>query len=149
MTTEIPGGVSAAATTSKDRPGSRDTSGRTFAIDAARVARDDKCENVLVLDVTTLSQVTDFLVIASGTSDRQMASVLQHIKELAEERGVEPFGHNRDTSTTWLLADYVDVVVHLFEPDTRAHYDLEMLWGDAPRVPWEPDDAPRSPPHRA
>ncbi len=149
MTTEIPGGVSATATTREDQPGGRGAGGRAFAIEAARIARDDKCEHVLVLDVTTLSQVTDFLVIASGTSDRQMASVLQHIVELARERGFEPFGRDCDASSTWLLADYVDVVVHLFEPNTRAHYDLEMLWGDAPRVPWEPDDAPRSPRHTA
>lgn len=111
-----------------------------FAIEAARLVRDDKCEEVLLLDVAQLSQVTDFIVIGSGTSDRQMGSVLKHVEELAKGRGFSAFRTNADERSTWLLADFVDVVVHLFEPATRSHYDLESLWGDAPRVEWERPD---------
>lgn len=117
---------------------------RDFAIEAARIARDDKCENVVVLDVRGLSQITKFIVIASGTSDRQMASVLDHVMTHAKEAGQGIFGRSADEGRTWLLADFVDVVVHLFEPNTRAHYDLEMLWGDAERVAWQrPDQVDR------
>lgn len=111
-----------------------------FAIDAARLIRDDKCEDVLLLDVRELSQVTDFIVIGSGSSDRQMRSVIKHVEELSHERGHTVFRNNADERSTWLLADFVDVVVHLFEPNTRAHYDLEALWGDAPRLEWERPD---------
>ncbi len=116
---------------------------RSFAIDAARLCRDDKCTHVRLLDVRELSQVTDFIVIASGTSERQMRSVLHHIDDLGKDAGFPAFRISTDQNADWLLADFVDVVVHLFEPDTRLHYDLETLWGDAERVEWEePDGGP-------
>lgn len=121
-----------------------DPATRAFAIEAARLVHDDKCEQVVVLDVRNLSQVTDYIVIGSGTSDRQMKSVLDHVEELGEESGLPAFRSNTDAGATWLLIDFIDVVVHLFEPNTRAHYDLEMLWGDAPRLAWErPGDKDR------
>ncbi len=110
---------------------------REIAIEAARSLHDDKCLDVLVLDVSGLSQVTDFLVIASGTSSRQMASALDHVVELAREHDMPVFGTSTDNDGEWFLADLVDVVVHVFEPNTRAHYDLEMMWGDAEQVPWK------------
>ena len=125
------------------RRGRSDQSGAEamdFAVEAARIAHDDKCENVVLLDVRGLSQVTKFIVVASGTSDRQMASVLEHILAHAKGTGHGAFGRSSDEGRTWMLADFVDVVVHLFEPNTRAHYDLEMLWGDAKRVAWERPD---------
>lgn len=110
---------------------------RSFAIELARLFRDDKCEDVVVLDVTNLSQITDLIVIGSGSSDRQMRSTLEHVRDLGEELGFKSFRINADKASTWLIADFVDVMCHLFEPNTRAHYDLEMLWGDAQRVAWE------------
>ncbi len=117
---------------------------RRFAIEAARSLSDDKCDDVAVLDVTALSQVTDFIVLASGTSNRQMASALDHVREAGETAGFPSFRASADQSSLWLLADFVDVVVHVFEPNTRAYYDLEMLWGDAPRVAWERDARPKA-----
>lgn len=113
---------------------------RSFAMEAARLVRDDKCEDVVVLDIRGISSVSDYVIVASGTSERQMRSVLQHVEELGASMGFKPFRASRDDRTAWLLIDFVDVVVHLFEPNTRAHYDLEMLWGDAPRVDWERAD---------
>jgi ribosome silencing factor RsfS/YbeB/iojap len=110
---------------------------RAFAIESARLLADDKCEDVVVLDVRELSQVADFIVIGSGTSERQMNSVLTHVRDLGDEMGFPSYRASTDERSTWLLADFVDVVVHVFEPNTRAHYDLEMLWGDAERIPWE------------
>jgi ribosome-associated protein len=115
---------------------------RSFALDIARLLSDDKCQDVLVLDVRELSQVSDYLVIATGTSDRQIRSVIQHVLDLGEERGNPAFGSLKDESCTWVIADFVDIVVHLFEPNTRAFYDLEMLWGDAPRLVWEREGDP-------
>lgn len=108
-----------------------------FVIESARLLSDDKCEDVVVLDVRKQSQVTDFVIIGSGTSDRQMRSVLKHVEELGQKMGFKAFRVSADDRAVWLLADFVHVVVHLFEPNTRAHYDLEMLWGDADRIEWE------------
>jgi len=107
-----------------------------FAAEAARVLHEDKCEDVLLLDVRGMSQVCDYLVIATGSSGRQMGSALQHIEELGAECGLRPFGSSRQASSSWLIVDFVDVVVHLFEANARAYYDLEMLWSDAPRLDW-------------
>lgn len=109
---------------------------RTFALSAARTLRDNKCDDIVLLDVRGLSHVTDYVVIGSGTSQRQMGSALQHVEDMAKESNFARVHTSRDDQSLWLLADFVDVVVHLFEPNTRAYYDLEMLWGDAPRVEW-------------
>lgn len=110
---------------------------RELAVEAARLAGDLRCENVLLLDTRGLSELTDFVVIATGTSDRQIRSVGDDISDLARQRGFDRYGREQDPRTTWVVLDFVDVVVHLFEPATRAHYDLEMLWGDAPRLTWQ------------
>ncbi|CAG0954903.1 Ribosomal silencing factor RsfS [Phycisphaerales bacterium] len=117
---------------------------REFAIETARLLHDDKCTDVALLDVRGLSQVTNYIVIGSGTSDRQMRSALMHAELLGKQRGFSAWRSDADSGGVWLLLDLVEVVVHLFEPNTRAHYDLEMLWGDAPRVSWErPDQTSR------
>ncbi len=113
---------------------------RSFAVAAAQLIRDDKCQDVVVLDVRSLSSVTDYIVIASGTSDRQMRAVIKHVEELGHPLGYSAFRSSCDDNSTWLLADFVDIVVHIFEPTVRAHYDLEMLWGDADRIEWERPD---------
>ncbi len=107
-----------------------------FAVESARLMADLKCEDVVIFDVRGLSEVTHFVVIGSGTSDRQMKSVADDLKELGAETGFHRYGNERDEATTWVVADFVEVVAHLFEPGTRAHYDLEMMWGDAPKVGW-------------
>ena len=109
---------------------------RSFALNAARMMHDDHCEDVLVMDVRGLSELSDFIVIGTGTSDRQIKAVASHVSELAREQGIERFGSDRDEASTWIALDFIEVMVHLFEPNARAHYDLEMLWGDAERLPW-------------
>lgn len=131
-------------TQSATRRGTTDDA-RVMAIDLARALTDDKCENVLVLDVSGVSPVTDYIVIASGTSDRQMNSVLDNAMELAEEAGMAAVRHAKDERATWLLADFVDVMLHIFEPNTRAHYDVESLYPDATEVAWaRPDQVDRN-----
>lgn len=109
---------------------------RHFALEAARLLHDSHCEDVLVLDTRGVSQITDFIVLASGTSDRQIRSVGDEVAALGKPLGFARFGSELDPRATWLVADFVDVIVHLFEPATRAHYDLEMMWGDVPRLDW-------------
>jgi len=113
----------------------RDAS-QSFAVDAARLLNDYDCHDVRLFDVRGVSPITNFIVIASGTSDRQIRSLGKHISELGEKIGFDRYGDDADKASTWLALDYVEVMVHLFEPETRAHYDLEMLWGDAPEINW-------------
>lgn len=113
---------------------------KALAIDIARLLSDDKCEDIAVLEVMGLSQVTDYLIIASGSSDRQMRSAGDDVEKLGEKLASKCFRKDIDDRTTWVVLDFVDLVVHIFEPNTRAHYDLEMHWSDAPRVDWQRPD---------
>ena len=111
---------------------------KEFAIEASRMLADTHCEDVTMLDVGGVSQLCKYVVIGTGTSDRQMKSVGDDVEMIAKkDYGLERFGQERDPSVTWLVLDFGDVMVHLFEPATRAHYDLEMLWGDVPTVEWK------------
>ena len=80
-----------------------------FAVQAARSMRDDKCEDVVLLDVRGLSQVCDYVLIGSGTSQRQMKTVAQSVEDLGKERGEPPFRSTADTGTTWVVVDFVEV----------------------------------------
>ncbi len=107
-----------------------------LAVEAARLAAEQHCEDVVVLDLRGLSPVTDFFVICTGTSDRQMRAVADSIEDHAEMRGHTRLGRAGYDTAQWVLLDFVDVVVHLFDAERRSYYDLEMLWGDAKRIEW-------------
>lgn len=110
---------------------------RDFALKAAVSLWSDKCENIALLDLRGLSPVTDFFVIATGTSSRQMRASGEHLKDVAAETSMSLHRHNlRENDADWVLLDFVDVVVHIFDERARLFYDLEMLWGDAKRVTW-------------
>jgi ribosome-associated protein len=94
------------------------------------------CKDVVILDVRGISPVTDFFILATATSGRQMRSVAVEIEELGEPRNFKSFGRNGHAGESWVLTDFVDVVLHIFSPTTRSYYDLDGLWGDAPRVEW-------------
>ncbi|MFO0837810.1 MAG: ribosome silencing factor [Phycisphaerae bacterium] len=113
---------------------------RRFAKDAARIAADSKAEDVVVLDLRGLSNVSDFFVLGTGTSDRQMHAVLELIREHAEKIGRKAFRVSDSRAGAWILADYVDVMIHLFDAEHRAHYNLDDLWGDAPRIELDKPD---------
>lgn len=110
---------------------------REFAVDCARLMHADKCEEIVVLDLRGVSPICDFFVIANGTSDRQMRAVSDHIRELGKERGEKPFGVSGYDEGTWIVVDFVDVIIHLFDGEHRAYYDLDSLWGDGGAVDWE------------
>lgn len=109
---------------------------KELAIASAKLLHDFQCDDIRIFDVTDRSEITHYIVIASGTSDRQIKALGGRVEDLAAELGHERFGHENDEATTWLVMDFVEVMVHLFEPATRAHYDLEMMWDDAPRIDW-------------
>ncbi|HOW73569.1 MAG TPA: ribosome silencing factor [Phycisphaerae bacterium] len=108
-----------------------------LAVQAARIARGDNAENVVVLDLRELSSIADYFVIATATSDRQMRAIADHVEGFARSVGEKPYRTSGYESSSWLLADYIDVVIHLFSPEKRGYYELDILWGDAPRVKWE------------
>ena len=110
----------------RSRTTSDPESTRQFAIDIARTLADSKCSDVVLLDVRGRSQVTDYVVIASGTSQRQMRAAAQDIEDIGKARGQHPFHTNADQSSTWIVVDFVEIVAHLFEPDQRLYYDLEL-----------------------
>ncbi len=113
------------------------TSARDFAISAARMAADTRCVNVVVLDVTKVSPITDYLVIATGTSARQMRSVCDDIEDMGKPQGYKALTRAGHDGETWILVDFVNVVVHVFSAEARGYYDLDNLWGDGEKVPWQ------------
>ena len=103
---------------------------------AAQAAYDKKGEDVQVLDLTELSDVCDYFVLATGTNNRQVDSIVDEIEEkVAEACGEHPFSIEGREQKTWMLMDYGSVVVHVFIPEARDFYRLEKLWGDAPQLP--------------
>ena len=113
---------------------------QAFAIELARSLQDDKCTEGSLLDVRGLSQVCDYVLIGSGTSQRQMKSAAQSLEDLGKSQDNAPFRSSADSGTTWLVVDFVDVVVHIFEPEHRLYYDIESLWGTSHSVEWERAD---------
>lgn len=101
------------------------------------MAANTRCHSVVVLDVRGLSPVTDYFVLATGTSARQMRTVADDIEEMAEKLGHVPTARSGYEGSTWLLADFIDVIVHIFSDEARQYYDLDNLWGDAKRVEWQ------------
>jgi ribosome-associated protein len=108
-----------------------------FACLAARAASAKQGEGVLVLDVRELITITDYFVIASGASDRQVKTISEEVVRVLRGEGTKPVRIEGEAGSRWILLDFVDFVVHVFHQDERDHYRLERLWIDAPRVEWE------------
>lgn len=99
------------------------------------LADNKKAENILVLDVRKLSSVTDFFVIASGTSEPHLRAIVGEITDkLRDDHDVRPLATDGKVQGAWVVMDFFDVIVHVMRADAREHYDLESLWGDAPAV---------------
>ncbi len=109
---------------------------KTLALLCRELAENKKAEDVVVLDVSKVSSVTDYFVIASGTSEPHLRAIEHEVMDtLLEKHGIKPNFTDGVTGGNWIVADFFDVIVHIMKPETRSHYDLEGLWGDAPRVP--------------
>ena len=107
-----------------------------MALAAARIAAENRGRNILVLDLRAITPIFDYFVVVTGTSRRQLHAMSEEIDHLLEvdmhdkRLGIEGYRESR-----WIVLDYGNIVVHLFDEETRDYYALEELWGDAPKVP--------------
>ncbi|NTW34730.1 MAG: ribosome silencing factor [Syntrophobacteraceae bacterium] len=117
-------------------------SARAKALWFARLAVDFKALDLVVLDVTGLSSFSDFFVICSGKSSRQVQGIADNIQESLRKEGIRPLGIEGHREGQWVLMDYGDVIVHVFYEPVRLLYDLESLWSEARRVRCDREDVP-------
>ena len=118
------------------------------AIVAAHAALEKQAEDIVVIDLRSLSSVTDFFVICTAGSGRQISALTEHIDTVLSQQGYPVWHTEGDVATAsargfrhelqWVLMDYGDLVVHLMDQQARSFYQLEQLWADAPRVPLAP-----------
>ncbi len=132
-------------------PGERPHTGRTIdsnekAMIAARAALDKQAEDVLVMDLRSLASITDFFVVCTAGSTRQIDALKEHLETVLTERGCPVWhteglsasaapGHTANHKLQWVLMDCGDIVVHLMDQPTRSFYRLEDLWADVPHTP--------------
>jgi ribosome-associated protein len=108
---------------------------KKLALLCRELADNRKAENIAVLDVRELSSVTDYFVIASGTSEPHLRAIVDEITDkLRDDYEIRPRAVDGTLHTSWIVLDFFDVIVHIMRTDIRDRYDLETLWGDAPRV---------------
>jgi ribosome-associated protein len=103
---------------------------------AARTASEGKAEAIVILDVRSLSSVTDYFVIFTGLSTTHLRAVGKRLEDTMTGNGTRPLRVDGAKAAAWMVYDYGNVVVHGMLNDCRRHYDIERLWGDAPELPW-------------
>src|SRR4051794_37368483 len=123
-------------TTTREELAAQRSGAQKFAIAAAELASNTRCENVVIFDLRGRSPVTEFFVIATGTSPRQMRTVVDEIHDLGKKMNFAAWQTNGYESAKWIVQDCVNVVIHVFDADSRDFYDLDLLWGDSPRIDW-------------
>src|SRR3954454_8859624 len=102
---------------------------------AAQICLDYKANDIVLLDLRGVTDMTDFFIVASGTSDTHVRSVGEHVVEEMRKSGARAYHVEGLTQGRWVLLDFVDFVVHLFHPTLREFYQLERLWSDAEVIP--------------
>ena len=108
---------------------------KKLALLCREFADNKKAEDIVVLDVRELSSVTNYFVIASGTSEPHLRAIVDEIRDkLRDDFDERPRAVDGSLQTAWVVLDYFDVIVHVMRQDVRERYDLETLWGDAPRI---------------
>ena len=108
---------------------------RKLALLCRELTNNKKAENIVILDVRKISSITDFFVIVSGTSEPHLRAIVNEVTDkLREDHHLRPRAVDGTLHAAWQVLDYFDVIVHIMRTDVREHYDLESLWGDAPRV---------------
>jgi ribosome-associated protein len=112
--------------------------GKELAVACAKAADETKAENIRVWDMRGLSNLTDFMVVCSGTSMPQLRAILRDVAgKVEEEHGVKTAHAEGKADTRWVVLDYIDVMVHVMHQELRDFYGLEDLWKDAKEVEWQ------------
>jgi len=115
-------------------------SGIEIAELAARSAIERKALDVVVLDLRGLSSITDYFVICSGTSDTHVEGIAENIEEKLDDQKVKLWHREGEKKASWVLMDYIDMIVHVFTKNAREFYSLERLWGDAPKTTYQEEE---------
>lgn len=108
-----------------------------LACECARIADEFRGADTVVLDLTGVTRIVDYFVITTGTSRRQMHAIADEANRRMKQAGSARIGIEGYDGDTWVLQDYGDIVMHVFNSETRALYDLEHLWSDAKKIDWQ------------
>lgn len=102
----------------------------------ASIADQKKAQDIIILDIHKLTFITSYFVICTGINERQLRTIADEIEKNLRNHSKRRVGIEGYKDAKWILLDFGDVIIHLFGKETRNHYDLELLWGDAPKVQW-------------
>ena len=108
------------------------------------IIKERKALNPVMFEVEKLTSITDFFLIASGNSSRQVQAIARHLNRRMREEGFRAYGIEGEQEVHWILMDYSDIVIHIFYQPVREFYDLEGLWTEAPRVEVDGDGTEKS-----
>ncbi len=112
--------------------------GLELAQACAKAADEVKAENIRILDLRGVSNLTDFMVVCTGTSMPQLRAILRDVAgKMEDEHGVKPVHTDGKADTRWVVLDFIDVMVHVMDGELRGFYGLEELWKDAKEVDWQ------------
>lgn len=109
---------------------------KELAIYCARAADSKKAEEIMVIDVSEISSVTSYFILCTGRIDKHVRAVADEIEERLEGKKIKCYHRDKGGDSRWIVLDYLDVIVHIFDPPLRDYYKLETLWGDGEEVVW-------------
>jgi ribosome-associated protein len=107
---------------------------KELALEIAELIDDKKGEDIVVLDLRGKSSLTDFFIIATGLNDRNTSAIANHVEHSLEDKGIEIHHKEGHRGGEWVILDYIDVIVHVFNAEKRAYYNIEEIWADAERI---------------
>lgn len=110
---------------------------KDIALLAAKAMDDKKARDIMILELEELSLITDYFVLANGTSRTQTQAIADNVEEVLGKEGHKLFRREGYPEGRWILLDFGSIIVHVFQEEERLFYNLERLWGDAPRLPYE------------
>jgi ribosome-associated protein len=109
-----------------------------MALEAAKALYRKKATGIRIFDVRGVSGVTDFYIVATGTSAPHLKALIADIQRHMKELNIASYRSSGESSSGWVIVDYVTAVVHVFSPEARAYYDIERLWAKAKEIPFHP-----------
>ena len=115
---------------------------RLLAIHCARLLDENKLEDITILEVGVCLSITDYFIVSTGRNARHLKAATDKLLKDLRQKGIRRYGVEGYKEGKWVLIDLVDAVVHLFETESRKFYDLELLWGDCPRLEWKSPSVP-------